>query len=117
MTACQTAPPELQIIRVSAPWGAQLYTWPGVFTSSVNDLTGDLMEVSLGTEDAPATWVPSTDPSVIASYTPLNQLGVSTASVSLLVDNTVALGFYWVWVRLTDHPEVVPAAIGRVQVV
>lgn len=117
MTSCKTAPPELQVIRVSAPWGAKLYTWPGVFTSGLHDLTGDLMEVSLGTEDAPGTWVPSTDPKVLASYTAPNALGESTASVELLVDSATAPGFYWVWVRLTDHPEVVPEVVGRVQVI
>lgn len=64
------------------------------------DLTSTTVEISLGSELRPGTW---TTPSV-------NILGpVNVRKVTMLVGATpnTPKGEYWVWVKITDTPEII----------
>lgn len=101
MTATQT-------ILVSNPAGAIEYTWPTTITAD-HDIHSDTVQVSLGTAAEPGSWVaPTIDP-------PQND--VKTRVVKLLVNNSTEPGTYWLWVRLTDNPEVVPRRGHKIVVV
>lgn len=94
-TACDT---DTQTIRVAA--GEVEYTWPEVLTeTSGADISGDTVQMCLGSYTAPGAFV-----------TPdrVDHPAVSSVSVALLigVDYRPAAGTYWVWVKITDAPEV-----------
>lgn len=102
MTA-QTAP--TQTIAVSN--GATEYTWPVTVTETTGkDISGDTVQVSLGTYGAPGTWTSGV----------LTRPTASSATVKLLVTNTVTPGTYYVWVKVSDSPEIVPRRAHRVTV-
>jgi hypothetical protein len=91
----------VQIIRVSNPAGAHEFTLDAIWTAPKNqDITGATFEMSLGTRDEPAAWVPAS----------MNNAGdgPNQRVLNLLVDASTPPGTYWLWVRLTDTPEVVP---------
>lgn len=100
-----------QTIPLSA--GAVEYTLPRTISSST-DLTGDTVDVSLGTFDAPGAWV---SPDV---RTTSSAGGVFTVTVKLLIGTTLrpGAGDYWLWVRLHDAPEVLPERTpGRIRII
>lgn len=98
-----------QTIRVSS--GAAERTFPVTITEDTGeDISAKVVMMSL----APApdgyftarTWVtPSVD-------TP--QTDHATRVVQLLVDSSTAVGVYWVWVKVTDTPEIVPRRAHKV---
>lgn len=88
-----------QTILVSDPAGAVEYTWPTTITAD-HDISADTVQVSLGSYSEPASWVtPDVDDA---------QTDVNTRVVQKLVTSAVNPGTYYLWVRLTDNPEVVP---------
>lgn len=94
-----------QTIAVSL--GAVEYTWPVTITeTNGKNITGDTVQISLGTYDAPGTWQAGV----------VQRPGNSTAVIQLLINNTVAAGSYWVWVKVTDSPEIVPRRCQRITV-
>lgn len=91
----------VQIIRVSSPAGAHEYTLDAIWTAPKDqDISTAMFEMSLGTRDEPGAWV--------AASLNLPGDGLNQRVLNLLVDNTTPLGTYWLWVRLTDTPEIVP---------
>lgn len=77
------------------------YTWPTTLTELAGaDISGDAVAIGLGTwTDPPAVWA---DNPVITHPTP------SSVTVQMLIDSSIAPGTYYVWVRVTDSPEIVP---------
>lgn len=108
--------------------GAIEYTWPATFTelSGVN-IDGDTVQVSIGTATAPGTWhtpdlrsqsaVTAQDfrrvhPTVPCSVLPSTVLYQVSGQLLLGVGGLVpTAGSYWVWLRVTDLPEIVPRAV------
>jgi hypothetical protein len=92
-----------QTIDIRTVTGGREYTWPLTITETTGeDITGDLIQLSLGTLDAPGEWkAPDTDTS--------SDDGASR-TVQLLVGDTLRppSNAYWLWSRVTDSPEVVP---------
>lgn len=94
-----------QTIDVSA--GAVEYTYPVTITASPKadglpvDISADLVQVSLGGFSEPGSWVN-------ADLT--EHPTTAQAVVQLLVGGTLkpAVGTYWLWVKVTDSPEVIP---------
>lgn len=94
-----------QTVNVTA--GATEYTWPLTLTE-VNgvDISADTVQISLGSYDQPGDWTaPVADHPTTSSVT-----------VKLLIDDSVDVGEYWVWVKITDSPEIVPRRGDRVTV-
>jgi hypothetical protein len=89
-----------QTVRVST--GAAEYCYPRTITETLGkNITADTVSVSLGTYDAPGTWVA---PDVITRPT------TSSAVVQMMI-NTIpdpTRQHYWVWTKVSDSPEVVP---------
>lgn len=95
-----------QIIHVSA--GAAEHTWPTTLTETTGkDISADQVQISLGTADAPGTW---------SSPDLLDRPTTASVTAAKLVTNAVAPGTYFVWVKLTDDPEIVPRRGHRVEV-
>jgi hypothetical protein len=95
-----------QTIRVSD--GAIEYTFESTLHAD-HDISGDTIVMSLGSSTAPDSWVaPSVDEP---------QTDNTTRVVQLLVDDATEPGTYYLWLRLTDTPEVVPRRGHRVVVV
>lgn len=97
-----------QYIYTSA--GAVEYTLPTIVTETTGkNITADIVQVSLGTYADPGVWQ---SPDVKTSPTP------SSVSVQILIGASLnpAPGHYYVWVKLTDSPEV-PARRGPGRVV
>lgn len=94
--------------------GAIEYIDPPVLLTADHDISTDTIEVGLGGWDSVDEWIPSSDPDVLTSR-PLNQ----SVQATLLLggDRRPAEGDYWLRVRLTDNPEVVPAkSVERVRI-
>lgn len=96
-----------QVINLTA--GAIEYTWDTTITAS-DDISSDTVTMCLGGYDEPSTFIV---PDVITHPTP------TTAVVKLLVggDFVPASGTYWLWVKVTDSPEVIPRRGSRVTIV
>lgn len=97
-----------QEINTSQAAGGREYTWATTITAD-HDIHADTVQVSLGSYAEPGTWVaPSTDPA---------QSNPNQRVVSLLIDNEIAPGDYWLWVRITDSPEIVPRRGAKITVI
>lgn len=86
--------------QIEVTLGEVQYTWPVVITETEGkDISTSTIEVSVSTDHrAPGTWrTPDKDVSG-----PDN-----VRAVQLLVDDTFEPNSYWIWVRVTDNPEVV----------
>lgn len=95
-----------QIINVSL--GAAEYTQPVTITESNGaNISGDSVQISLGSYNAPGAWVNGV----------LTRPSISSATIKMLVDNSVSPGVYYVWVKVTDTPEIAPRRALRVEVV
>lgn len=87
------------------------YTYPRTITETTGkDISTDTVRLSLGTWDAPGTWVaPTVDTA---------QTDHATRVVQLLLDNTTPAGDYWLWVKVTDSPETpVRRTDGRITII
>lgn len=88
------------------------FTDPVIFTDALmQDVTDDLVEISLGSWVAPLAWL---TPDTVAHP------ATDSVSAQLLIGDDLkpAPGDYWVWVRLTDSPGRIPRrAINRTRVV
>jgi hypothetical protein len=93
-----------QTVFVSA--GAAKYVGAKISDKNGDDISADPVSMSLGTYTTPGTWVtPSVD-------TP--QTDTSTRIVKLLVNSSTPLGAYYLWVRITDNPEIEPLRAQKV---
>jgi hypothetical protein len=90
-----------QTIDLRAASGGVEYTWPLTITEATGkDISGDTIELSLGSYNTPGTWrAPDTDTGT-----------GSTRTVQLLIGTTLRplAGNVWLWSRVTDSPELVP---------
>lgn len=95
--------------RINLTAGATEYTWPVTITETNGaDISGGLVQIALGSYTDPGPW---RIPDVITRPTP------SSATVKMLLGNGApTAGTYYVWVRVTDTPEVVPRRAHRVEV-
>lgn len=90
------------------PQGSKEYM--SVVLESDSDLTLATVELGLSDETnvQPASWLPGTWPDP----------GTNIARTVAPVDTAnLALGFYKVWVRITDSPEILPRSYGTVRIV
>jgi len=86
--------------QIEVSLGEVQYTWPVVITETENkDISASQIEVSISEDHrAPGTWLnPDKDVSG-----PDN-----VRTVQMLVDSSYAPGSYWIWVKVTDNPEIV----------
>lgn len=101
----------MQTIDVTA--GAVEYTWP-IVVRELNgaDISAVTIEVSFGSSAAPDTWqTPDVDDP---------QADAATRVVQILIGDTLAPDAgddYYLWVRITDAPEVVPRRVARLAIV
>jgi hypothetical protein len=84
--------------------GAIEYITVDLADSAGQDLTGATVQMSLGSLTAPGAWL---DPDVVTNPS------TSTVLAKLLVGEqyTPAAGVYWVWGRVVDSPEILPARL------
>lgn len=93
---------------VAVSQGAIEYTWPTTITATDgDDITGDTVAVSLGTYTAPGAWQA---PDTITHPTP------SSVVVQILVGAATPTGSYYLWVKVSDSPEVVPRRAAKITV-
>ena len=86
--------------RIDVTAGGVEYTWPWTGTETTGqDITAVTVELSLGTYNDPGAWQP---PDVILHPT------VNTVTAQMLVDDSVAVGTYYLWRLIGDAPEVLP---------
>jgi hypothetical protein len=81
-----------------------------VVLDSPDDLTTSTVDIGLSTDetDQPSSWLAATWPDT----------GVNVARTSQVWDTTsVTPGFYAVWARVNDSPEILPRRYGVVRVV
>lgn len=79
----------------------------GLFTETEGkDMTSATAQIGLSSDRAtpPTTWEA---PDATSRPT------VSTIRVSKLIDTDVAIGTYWLWIKVTDSPEVLPRVAGN----
>lgn len=85
--------------------GKKRYVGGTITEDAGADISGDTFTIALGTSKTtpPTAWV---TPSV-------NTVGATTASrvLKLLIDNTTAVGTYYVWANIVDTPEIEPVLL------
>lgn len=97
----------MKIQEINVSGGAAEYTWPATVTETGGkDISGDAVQISLGTWDAPGVWKTA----VLDHPTP------STVTAKTLIDSSVTPGVYFVRVKITDAPESVPRRVLAVRV-
>lgn len=89
--------------------GAVEYLWADVQELSQQDLSSDVVQISLGTAQGAGTW---STPDVVQFPT------VGAARVGVLIGQTITpvAGSYTVWVQFGDSPETVPVSCGQVTI-
>lgn len=93
--------------KIDVSNGATEYTWPVTITETTGkDISTDTIQISLGTANTPGTWTTGV----------LTRPAASSATVKLLVTNSVTPGTYYVWVKVADSPEIIPRKAHRVTV-
>lgn len=98
-----------QVIDLSAQ--AVEFTWPLTLTElKGRDISSDVILLSLGSDQAPASWLPARNTS--------GSHPIDTREVQLLIptDITPQAGDYWLWSQITDAPEVVPRKHFRIRI-
>lgn len=90
-----------QTINVTA--GAARYVGGTITETTGKDISADAVQICLGTASAPGTWGTPDVKSVSTDK--------ASVTVKLLVDSSVTTGTYYVWVKITDTPEVEPFII------
>jgi hypothetical protein len=100
-----------QVVQVSI--GASEYTdFQRITETTGADITGDALEISLGTAYLPGTWaapdVVEDGTSASWDYGTDQPLTLHWKQGSKLISAAIPLGTYWVWIKLTDHPEILP---------
>lgn len=103
--------------QVDLDAGAREFVDPPVLVTADHDITADPFSVGLGTYSAPpVTWLGANDPAVLLTHPTPQQV-----QVTVLIGDTVkpATGAYWLWVRMTDNPEILleRSPAGRVLVI
>lgn len=104
-----------QTIDLTVAQGSVVLTLPRTLKSST-DITADTVDVALGTLTEPGIW--QAPDSRNTTSDPVK--GVYTVAVAMLIGGTVkpAAGDYWLWVRLHDGTQVIPAiTTGRIRIV
>lgn len=99
---------EFMAIPDEIPQGSKEYL--SVVFDSPDDLTSGTVVLGLSSDPSiqPASWLPAGWPTS----------GVNEAQSSDVFDfGTVDRGFYQVWARITDTPEIIPRPYGTVRVV
>jgi hypothetical protein len=102
---------DFQTIDVRAASGGVEYTWPLTITETTGkDISGDLIQLSLGRPTHPGTWTAPDLDTTSASK--------ASRTVQLLITAEPARpsGIYYLWSRITDSPEIAPRRHQRIDI-
>jgi hypothetical protein len=89
---------------ILASAGAEKYVGGTVTELTGKDISAATFQIALGSIAAPPTTWSVPDVSVAGTT-------AAQRVVKLLVTNTTPPGTYWVWVRVTDNPEIEPLTV------
>lgn len=87
--------------------GAAVYVGGTVTETTGKDISADTFMISLGSDQNPGTWL-TPDVSIAGTS---NAQRIVKLLVSPTVPANLAKGTYWVWVKISDSPEIQPLRV------
>jgi hypothetical protein len=87
--------------------GAAVYVGGTITEVTGKDISADTYQISLGSDTQPGTWL-TPDVSTVGTS---NAQHIVKLLVSSSVPSGLAKGTYWVWVKISDTPEIQPLRV------